>query len=161
MTQNKVAITGFSLARPWPWAMLTPPPHNCAVVAPLRLIYSTWPLPAERQEHYVALHANISWDAIAAKHLTTALGVEVPAQTAAEQTFNVIYAVAQWAASVTAYEALPLRQRAWFQPECHHWVLGRFTSIEPVPCPPGGNFFKLPESVLAAVRTNYGKALKF
>ena len=153
---NKIPITGFSLARPWPWAMLTTTPSR----PPLRLVYSTWPLPAERFETYVALHANIQWEANSAAHLAQALGLEVPGQTTDAQPFNVIFAVAQWVACVTEFSDLPLRQRPWFA-QCHHWVLGRFTVIEPVPCLPGGNFFRLPTNVLQTVRSNYRKALNF
>lgn len=149
----KTPISGFSITRPWPWVM-----QRGAGPAPLRLIYSTWALPTERLDTYVALHANINWDGATAAVLANKLGVEIPAPTTAEQSYNVVFAVAQWAACVRELDQLPLRQRHWFQ-DCYHWVLARFTVIEPVPCMPGGNFFKLPPEVLAAVRINYRKAL--
>ncbi len=153
MSEGKIPIFGFSLTRPWPWTMLTPPPGR----APLRLVYSTYALPVERLDTYVALHVNINWDATSATYLNETLGIEVPERTAPEQPYNVIFAVAQWVACVREYSALPLRQRPWHQP-LYHWLLGRFTIIQPVPCMPNGNFFRLPNEVLQTVRQRYRQA---
>jgi hypothetical protein len=151
---ERLPIYGFSLNRPWPWAMLNETAQHPA----LRLVYSNYALPAQRVDTFVALHANMQWDATSAGYLQSALQIPIPPATDEQQRFNVIFAVAQWVYCITELHELPLRQRPWFQPGNYHWLLGRFTRIEPVECRPSSPFFTLAEETLKAVRRNYGLA---